>query len=213
MTRIRRLRDGRGSILVMTVGVLAVLAVMALSYVTVVRIDRRSTDAYQRDENLQQQVVVATSWIRALLAADLFGNRMVNANTPRTLSGGDSNLPRAFEDGEYADTPWTDLDPRNPGNTLTGVPYTWNTAFATPGNPNPAPPLNAQLDPTGQNNSIPDRAAPGDAWLASTQPIDTGQSSNDGAEWDTWPQISNLLSAYRYRNTSQFIGWARDSGR
>ncbi|RMH28040.1 MAG: hypothetical protein D6693_04260, partial [Planctomycetota bacterium] len=32
-------------------------------------------------------------------------------------------------------------------------------------------------------------------------------------EWDTWPQISNLLSAYRYRNTSQFIGWARDSGR
>ncbi|MEC9374263.1 MAG: hypothetical protein VYC34_10485, partial [Planctomycetota bacterium] len=53
-----------------------------------------------------------------------------------------------------------------------------------------------------------------DAWLASSTPVDT---DNDGL-WDTWPQITNLNSAYRWRprgggaqNPSG--DWVRDSGR
>src|SRR5690554_1574428 len=112
LTTQKRAGTRRGSMLVLAVGVLAVLAVMAVSYVTVVRIDRRSSDAYQEQENLQQQVVAATAYLQAILAADLFDGVNVNSNTPRQHPRNlGPNWPKAFLDGEFWDYPWTDLHP------------------------------------------------------------------------------------------------------
>ncbi len=206
--RDNRRRSKRGSVLVLAVGVLAVLAVMALSYVSVVRIDRRSTAAYQEDENLQQQVLAATAYIQSLLAADIFGNIIVNNATPPANVIG---RPKAFIDGGYSDIPWTDLDPTRPGNTFTGARFTFDTQFPTPSNPRPDPDLDARLnlhDPNTNDPNAPNkRPFADDAWLASLDPADTGSG-----EWDTWPQITNLLSAYRWVKTNGFAGYARDNG-
>lgn len=202
-------RRRRGSVLVLAVAVLAVLAALAVSYVTVVRVDRRSTDAYQRQENLQQQVGVVTAYLQSLLAADLFGNRIVNSATPRTnpFDISQPNWPKAFEDGEYADVPWTYAG--QAGVTQPGSALTWDLSVPTPGNPTPSPTSNAILDV-----DLNERAYADDAWLAPVEPIDTTNGPfGDFTEWDTWPQITNLNSAYRWRDTSSFQGWARDRGR
>ena len=202
-------RRRRGSVLVLAVAVLAVLAALAVSYVTVVRVDRRSTDAYQRQENLQQQVGVVTAYLQSLLAADLFGNRIVNSATPRTnpFDISQPNWPKAFEDGEYADVPWTYAG--QAGVTQPASALTWDLSVPTPGNPTPSPTSNAILDV-----DLNERAYADDAWLSPVEPIDTTNGPfGDFTEWDTWPQITNLNSAYRWRDSSSFQGWARDRGR
>ncbi|MEC9374528.1 MAG: hypothetical protein VYC34_11825, partial [Planctomycetota bacterium] len=86
-TRIRRRTRAnnrrRGTIIILAVGILAVLAVAALSYVTVARLDRSSATAYSVNVNFQQQVDAVVNEISALMAADLFGNKIVTNSTPR----------------------------------------------------------------------------------------------------------------------------------
>ena len=65
-------------------------------------------------------------------------------------------------------------------------------------------------------------AAPDDAWLASTEPVSAvGRSEPLGSyqgQWDSWPQITNLRSVYRWDpdpqgESGEGGAWVRDDGR
>jgi len=191
----------RGSIIVFAVGFLAVMAVLAASYITVVRIDRRSAEAYESRANLRQQIKTVRDHIRGLLAADLFGNKVVTFETPRDADNSPV-WPAAFEDGEYFDYPSVDKADR-------GGAFTFNENLPTDDEPTPDPSSNSLLRAGGPSFGF-ERARPDDAWLASSQPVNTGNASDEGNEWDTWPAITNLLSAYRWSEREE--AWIRDTG-
>lgn len=92
----------RGTIIVLALGVLAILAIAAVSYVAIVRIDRGSVAASSRRFPVQPQVNTVTNELGALIAADLFGNKIVTRDTPAKV------WPSAFEDGDYTDIPSVD---------------------------------------------------------------------------------------------------------
>lgn len=140
--RPRTPRSRRGTIIVLALGVLAILAVAAVSYVAIVRLDRDAAIASRTEVNVQQQVDTVVSEIGSLLAADLFGNKIVARDTPS------ANWPGAFEDAEFNDRP------RVYGN--------W---AINPTNANAWPVIN--LDGTAPTTIAPSD----DAWLASTQPV------------------------------------------
>ncbi len=190
---VRHATKRRGTIIILAVGVLAVLSVAALSYMTVVKLDRSSANAYATISNFRQQVNVTTSHIGSLLTADLFGNKIVSASTPRIDGAGNRIWPKMFEDGEYSDYPSVD----------TG----W---LADP----PDPDQRLYMDITGAASKRDrDELTPNDdAWLASQQPVDI--DSVDG--WDTWPQITNMRSGWVWQfDQSQGSDgfWRRDHGR
>lgn len=94
----------RGTVLVLALGVLAILSVAALSYVAVVRLDRQNVVVVGERENYQPQVNIVVDHMGGLLAADLFGNKIVTPSTP--VSSGTARLwPSMFEDGEWRDAP------------------------------------------------------------------------------------------------------------
>src|SRR5690606_178456 len=70
-------RQRRGTILILAIAVLAVLSLIAVSYVTVVRIDRDSSDAVAVSRDYDQQVGTVIRHMQSLIAADLFGNKVV----------------------------------------------------------------------------------------------------------------------------------------
>lgn len=184
----------RGSILIFAIGVLAIISIAAVSYVTVVRIDRGSSAAVARQVNYQQQVNTVLDHIRAVLAADLFGNKVVTRSVPRFPDvGGTQNIdawPAMFEDGEFWDYPTVD-EPR-PGTTD----YTFDTSNNRDREEPPS--LNARLLWLTADNRF--QIAPqDDAWLASTEPAWPFSMNNNNVDV-SWPHITNLRSVYRYKD-------------
>lgn len=180
----RRGAKRRGSIIVLALGVLAILAIAAVSYVAIVRVDRSSVVASQRVIKIQPQVNTVTNEIGAILAADLFGNKIVTSDTPATV------WPGAFEDGDTIDYPRLD------------TPYTgvlWGNDNLNTNAPN--------IMPIGQG--LLTVGSPEDAWLASTNPVIT-----PNVALSYWPQITNLRSTYRYepRSGSRAERWKRGDG-
>ncbi len=180
----RRGLKRRGSIIVLALGVLAILAIAAVSYVAIVRVDRSSVVASQRVIKIQPQVNTVTNEIGAILAADLFGNKIVTSDTPASV------WPSAFEDGDTIDYPRLD------------TPYTgvlWGNDNLNTNAPN--------IMPIGQG--LLTVGSPEDAWLASTNPVITTPVTQS-----YWPQITNLRSAYRYepRSGSRAERWKRGDG-
>jgi len=158
----------RGTVIVLALAVLAILAIAAVAYVSVVRIDRESSVAVARQANYEQQVNAVVGHISSLLAADLFGNKIVTNSTPRKVGAADV-WPKAFEDSEFRDVPSSDLFWRANGG---------------------APLLPVQALDVAQRVAPPD-----DAWLASVDPQwDYANLANTRA----WPQITNLRSAYTW---------------
>ena len=203
----------RGSTIIVAVGVLAVLALVAVSYAVAVRSDRVSVASYQRSADLDSSARIVREEIGAILAADLFGNKIVTPDIPfqGTLGGSTIRVwPRMFEDGEFFDAPRTapgTFDPRNPNNQR-NVPSP-NAPFVV------APDTTSIVGPFFP--SAPERD---DAWLSNTEPYNRfAPSPRDGAvsfDWTTWGQFSNMLSAYRWvRNgLNDNVGlWVRDDGR
>lgn len=185
LIRRRRPRAGarrRGSVLVLALGVLAILSVAALSYVTIVRLDRANVVASSQRTAYESQASVVTEHIRDLLSADLFGNKIVSPNVPQ-FDAGVLNWPTVFEDGDARDVPTLDVstfDDQDPGQTPAGV------AVLAPGQ----------------------RGYFDDAFLASTEPA-WDEINPDNTT--TWPQITNLNSAYTYDNANN--RWVRGRGR
>jgi len=190
----------RGTIVILAVGILAVLAVASLSYMTVVRLDRSSAAAYATEANFRQQVGAASLHIRSLLAADLFGNKVVTGSVPERINL-NQIWPRAFEDGEFRDYPSVDggwlenpSEPTTPTDPTNPLHASWILNFDFGQNRYPAAPAD-------------------DAWLASQTPVDT----DGNGFWDTWPQITNLRSGWLYRPDPVNAGnpgfWMRDHGR
>jgi hypothetical protein len=191
-------RSRRGTIIILAVGILAVLAVASLSYMTVVRLDRSSAAAYATDANFKQQVGAVSSHLRALIGADLFGNKVVTGSVPERL-GGDTIWPRMFEGGEYWDYPSVSSDWLENPSDPTRDPVMGDPADAS---------WRIDIDTTGLQRFPSARRD--DAWLASQTPVDTDA---DGF-WDTWPQITNLRSGWYYVRVPGNVGyWQRDDGR
>lgn len=200
----------RGSVIVLAVGVLAVLAIIAISYTVAVRNDRQGAQVVQAASVVAGQEKAVAGEIQAILTADLFGGKIVTRDIPKYLnpsgapaaplaSGAFRIWPTMFEDGEFSDFPWVDGAPAThsflksfPGQTLLGNPG----AILIPNTP---------LAVAGMRD---------DPWLASSEPI-AGPNSTNG-RWDTWPQITNLRCGYRLipnpSNPSVKV-WLRDDGR
>ncbi len=187
--RTRRNRQERGTILILAIAVLAVLSLLAVSYVTVVRIDRDSSDAVAVSRDFDQQVGTVVRHMQSLIAADMFGNKIVTTSTPRFAANGRPIWPTMFEDGEFADIDRIDLD------------------YAQ-ANPNQTPSVGngRRLNPLGA--SAAERIAkPDDAWLASSEPKWPGIGFS-GAPY--FEQFTNLRSAFTWN--SQEEAWIRGDG-
>ena len=100
-------RSRRGAVVLFALGVLAIIAVAAISYVTVVGQDRRSAESLRGGEAYARQADAVVEYIRALVAADLFGGKIVNRRVPR------EHWPAMFEDADFADFPSTHFDSLN----------------------------------------------------------------------------------------------------
>jgi len=198
-------RSRRASVIILAVAVLAVLAISAASYVTVTRLDRSSAAAYSRNTGFLQQRNAVVRHIESILAADLSGNKSVDSTIPRRDSAGRPIWPAPFEDGEYRDYPDAVV---SSGATR----YTFDERTTAQRRNNDAPaarsvlPFNQNLGPDG----LYQIAFPDDAWLASTEPVNADPSAA-GQEPDTWRQITNLRSEYRWSAERQ--QWERNDGR
>lgn len=202
----RATRSRRGNVIILAVAVLAVLAISAASYVTITRLDRSSAAAYSRRAGFIQQRDAALGHIRALLAADLFGNKIVETSTARTDNRGNQVWPVLFEDGEHWDYPWALAAPFNNAR------HTWDRRTSAEKRNFAPVSLQAQLN-FSQNlgaDGMYETAWPDDAWLASSEPIDASPA-RAGLRWDTWPQLTNLRSEYRYNRAEE--RWERADGR
>ncbi len=202
-TRGARHAQRRGTVLLFALGVLAVIAVAALSYVTFVRLDRQGAAAVQRGVGYERQVNVVRDHIRALVAADLFGGKVVTQDVPRAV-GNVQLWPRMFEDGEFRDYPWSaswSFDQTPPGQrTSDQEPSVLSLRSFSAG---------------GTARSRFEIAPRDDAWLAQSEPTWDGNGQNMRG-W--WTHITNLRSGYVYDDGNTPTNprddrWVRRDGR
>ncbi|MFG0293989.1 MAG: hypothetical protein ACF8MJ_12665 [Phycisphaerales bacterium JB050] len=179
----------RGTILILAIAVLAVLSLIAVSYVTVVRIDRDSSDAVAVSRDYDQQVGTVIRHMQSLIAADLFGNKVVTTAVPRYTGDGIPIWPSMFEDGDYADIDW--IDPLYVRNNPAGEPTVSNGRV---------------LEVT--DNASRRIAHPDDAWLASTEPRWPTTGGFSGNPY--FQNFTNLRSAFMWDSEDQ--RWVRGDG-
>ncbi len=221
----------RGSVLIFALAILAVLALLGATYVTRANLDRVSAEAAVRRSSLSQQPEIVIDHARALLTADLFGNKIVTPGTPFSVegdqvesAGGSSPAgsvevwPTMFEDGEHWDYPSVDE-----------VEYTRSTSgddrftFARPQNS-----ADSLEDEVARSEArlryIPalgmfETARPDDAWLSASEPVDFRGDEPLGSYnggWNTWSQITNPRSAYTWvanADDADHGAWVRADGR
>ncbi|MEO1129947.1 MAG: hypothetical protein AAFX05_09630 [Planctomycetota bacterium] len=203
-TRPHRRAPRRGTVLLFVLGILAVISLTALSYVTIARLDRQSAAAVANVVNFDQQAQAVLAHIRATLTADLFGNKIVTNSVPRVSTDGNQAQlwPTMFEDGEFRDYPWTRYFDGNGNPTFKDE------------DPENDPQNSALLEPIGTNGKF-EVALADDAWLAPLNP------QWDGLPYGSqpyWPQITNLRLAYIYDdndtpNDTSDDRWVRGDGR
>jgi hypothetical protein len=131
----------RGTVLVLALGVLAVLSIAALSYVTIVRLDRQNVQSVTTRQNHGAMANIVIEEIQALVGSDPFNNQRVSPTERDKASA-------AFTNGEFTDFPSVDLS-------------SFNTKLnpSAAGGDSPA----AMLDPFEPGPTD-------DAWLAVTEP-------------------------------------------
>ncbi len=193
--RIRATR--RGSTILLAVGVLATLAIIALVYLANVGAERSSATRAVRELPYAQASERVRDELGALLAADLFGNKITTRDVPRyvdPLTYTTRIWPRMFEDGEYTDYPFVD-------GAFATTTFNLNRPWQSPSN-------RALLDPEGASEptTAPSRD---DAWLSTTEPFFNRNSTVDSS----WPQISNIRDGYRWRPDVSGGRWVRNDGR
>ncbi len=197
--------DRRGTIIILVLAVLAVLSLVAVSYVSFTQLERDRARAAATDPTTTAwgQISAVNRRVGQLLAADLFGNKIVDETVPRVGLTDENDVarpiwPRMFEDGEYYDAP--------------NVDFHWATGTDTPSelSSQQGRRLRVRLDPRA--GRLIERVGPeDDAWLASTEP-----------EWELnvrdtrlIHQVSNLRSALRWtpRDFQGIEGeWVREDG-
>jgi len=183
----------RGTILILALAFLAVLALAGVSYITVVRVERNSAAAFQQEFSPERQAQVVNNTIAEILTADLFGNKVVTRTLPR-IKGQRRVWPSMFEDGEFTDAPNLNAE-------------WWSNSTAFPDDTAVA------LDPEDPDPA--NRIAPqDDAWLAATEPEWPFPFVSDADVDDNtfrWHQITNLRSTYRWDRRSETF--RREDGR
>lgn len=170
----RRRGRRRATALIFAVGVLAVVSLIALAYITFVRLDRQSADAVRRAVNFEQQVNAVVNHIGELLAADLFGGAVVTRDVPRFD-------PNTFQ----PNWPPMQLSP--------DYPYTYYELIGQSFENQQIAPIQPEI-PDGTRYSL---FPPDKSFLAAAQPIWV-----DGQPY--WQQITNLRSAWRYQSNGNF---------
>ncbi len=194
----RRFTSRRGSTILLAVGVLATLAIVALIYLANVGSERASATRVAQAAPYERASERVRDEIGALLAADLFGNKITTSDVPQYDDPANFQTriwPRMFEDGEYSDYPFVDGDF---ATTMFNLNRPWDP-----------PSSRAVLDPTGVGAPI---ATPSrdDAWLSTTEPFFVRNSPEDSY----WAQISNIRDGYRWRADLGSVGrWVRADGR
>lgn len=190
----------RGSTILLAVGVLATLAIVAIVYLANVGSERTSALRVAEAQPYEKASERVRDEIGALLAADLFGNKVTTSDVPQYTDPFNFQTriwPRMFEDGEYSDYPFVD------GENATTT-FNLNRPWV-------APSQRAQLDPAQLTSANPNPPATSttrdDAWLSTTEPFFVRNSPEDSY----WPQISNLRDGYRWR--SDLDRWVRSDGR
>lgn len=136
----------RATALIFAVGVLAVVALLAVAYITFVRLDRQGADAVRRAVNYEQQVNAVINHIGELLAADLYGGAVVTRDVPR-FTGSSTDTPRwppLITTPDYPYTHYLSLTPNSPVreininqqlNLLGGLRFPADKAFLAPAEP------------------------------------------------------------------------------
>jgi hypothetical protein len=173
----------RGTVLLFALGVLAVISVAAVSYVTFVRVDRNASSAAARTVGFDRQADRMIDEIGGVIAADLWGGKLVTPDVPKDIDAiGPSEKPlwpRMFEDGEYRDYPFTNF-------------VTFNRDLAPDVSSGPSVQWHLRV---GADRREPVQVAPpDDAWLA---PIDPIWDTMGGAQ-SHWRQITNMRSVWTY---------------
>jgi hypothetical protein len=208
MFRLRRLalsllrpRDRRGSVMLLALGVLAILSVSAVAYVTIVRLDRAATLGTARRSSFQSQPDAVVRHMQSLLTADLFGNKIVTPDLPPEETDNSSDSPPSFwpvmfEDGETWDSPSIDV-----------------STFTIAANPDPRTLVSSSPNDASILAFPGGVAAQDDAWLASIEP--DWQPSIANTSW--YRNITNLRSAYSWSpaepRSSTDDRWVRGDGR
>lgn len=228
-TRLTEIKDGaargrrpaqrRGSVIVLAIGALAALAIVAIAYTVAVRTDRASATTHAASLDGRRQAEAVAGDIASLLAADLNGGKIVTPDMPRFIDGNFNPVagtsagairlwPRAFEDGDYIDAPRVE---KRPDRHTFGLAYANEIPGANSGN------AGWRLDVRNATAGVTEPSvAPvqDDPWLASSEPAPSSLATPTGA-WDTWAQITNMRSAYRWRKEAagNDYYWMRDDGR
>lgn len=160
----------RGSVLILVVGVLVLLAISAAAYLSVGQLERVSSDVQKSDVLRAEVAQKVMDHLGGILTADLFGGYAVGN--------------RPFGDP-------VDID--DDGNADALVPELWDYA-GTPAGPIPDRTTGRGMIEDFQENLIPLIDVQSDRWLAASEPVSDAGDANFGL----WPAISSVHPEGRF---------------
>lgn len=183
----------RGTVLLMVIGVLALLAVIAVAYVTIGRADRVTSTTIIRQTRIDDQSQAVTDYLTGVIRDDLF------SVFPERLAADSTLDPRDLANARYRRAAWDypDVDPRMRSDRSATVPADGDYRF------NPA----GTVTTPWFNESTRDPRRASNPWLASSAPMrymDERVTGND------FPNAYNTADLGRYVDLFNISNFAPD---
>ncbi|GEM_PF-1999673 len=181
----------RGTILLMVLGVLALMAIIAVVYAALGKSDRAASASIVRSTRVDDQVDQIADYLSGVIRDDLFSTYMLSDGRPAGQSG-----TLRWEGTDYAHT-----DPQ----MLSQLPLPAENANRAPYRFNPAGTYNTRRTV----GNAPDPRQPSDPFLASSEPewltFKAGQNNPTDArrpylDKQDWPAISNFAPSGNFVN-------------
>lgn len=192
-TPTRPTQQRRGTILLMVVGVLALLSIITIVYVTLGRSDRVQSSAVVRTQRLNDQAGEVAEYLTRILARDMFSTYV--EHDPSDPAGAKTITRRELWDYGSTDPQMRSTILRAPAGASSSI-YLFNPEGSVPSDP-PTPPILSNL------SNLPIRRQPSDPFIAASEPsripIDVGANNlfptvNDSDKWfrqlRDWAHIS-----------------------
>ncbi|MFN0133096.1 MAG: hypothetical protein ACKVW3_11305 [Phycisphaerales bacterium] len=196
----------RGTVLILVLGALALIAVITIVYVTVGQGDRRTSDVTTRRDSVDQMVERIGEHLAGVIGDDTFATGTAGSELDPTSSVAGARSPILVR--EAADFPFTD-----PFCNSILAPFTAGTAAPTPHlRPDDAGrrfvtegSFGSVLRDMANQPLYADPRLPSDPWLAATMPTAlfraTGNPNvDDITNYTDWFHISNISPDGRYVN-------------
>lgn len=198
-----RAMRSRGTVLLLIVGVLAMLAIIAVTYAAIGRGDRATSAAVLRQQRSDDQVGQIADYLNKVIGDSVFATYAEPRYEP-----GPGGRPRYIERPRLRmfDYPWTDWQmvsvPAALNGTFTGTEPAGSYPFSPTGTW--TPPVLDTARPRLALNETKDVREPGTPWIASPEPAWLGQTtSTNRAKLDQitdWLQISNFAPSGNFVN-------------